>query len=302
MKTQLAFLVFVFCALQAHTQKDSSTKSPKARLFSIKAEFGVPPGIGAANASQEDYKKIVSDNDLLKADYSSYTKSPAGWFMSRGFYGMPGIKLYADLGGKKYKKEIYIGLNYSKELVSSLYFSRESIDTLGTYVHSSNNKVLYDVLTTYDNYQFSIQATRIMIPIGFNFTTNRDKVFWLSAGVELAPTFSGAYRFTTWHSTQQVEQLMEPGTKLQYNSGYRNFENSRGQQHTSQTAISGMGYGFIVSTPFSIYLHPFKKQRFLKHFHPGLSLTPYFGLAKHKYTPLSTGFGAAASLGLRYNW
>ncbi len=302
MKRIIAAFFLICCYVQCHTQTDTTHSKKKFNVFSVKAEFGVPPWLSPSYASQESYRKLTPGNELLSADYSSYKNSQAAWLMNNNINLMPGIKLYMDLGGKKHKRELYIGLTYSRELISGLYLYRESQDTIGTYVNLSTNKVLYDVLTTSDSYQFGIQANRWMIPIGFNFTTSREKFFWVSAGLELAPAISTNYRLVTWHSMSQNERLLEPGAQNNYNSGYTNYADAKYSQSSRSTAIKGTGFGLYVSTPLCVYIHPFKRVRFLKHFNPTASVTPYFGFAKHKYNSVNSGFGLMGSLGIRYNW
>lgn len=301
MKNILTPIILLLCIQSVSAQKDSSTKC-KARIFSIRAELGVPPWLNMQQASQSEYQKLVPNNPMLSADYSGFESSHGYWFMNSGFQGMPGIKVYADLGGKKYKKEIYLGLSISNEYVSGLSFNRESRDTIGVFTDPSNSKILYNVLSINEYYNFNIMASRWMIPVGFNFTSNKEKFFWISMGMELAPTISTGYKLISNYSKNSTEYLLEPGEELKYGNGYQKNDHNGYTGKHSRTSLSGFGYGLYVFAPVSVYLHPFKRTRILKHLNPMVSVSPYFGMAKHRYSKLMTGWGSTISAGLRYNW
>lgn len=301
MKNLLTLLILLLCIGYSQAQKDSSTKC-KARIFSIHAELGVPPWLNMQKASQSDYQRLVPNNEMLNADYNGFKSSPGYAFMNPGFQGMPVIKVYADLGGKKYKKEIYFGLGFSKEYVSGISFNRELQDTIGIFTDPVNNKTLYNVISINDYYNFNVVANRWIIPLGLNVTSNRDKFFWISMGLQLAPSLSTNYKFVSSYTQNTMEYLLEPGEELKYGNGFQKSNHIGYNGKQTSTSLSGLGFGLYVSAPVSVYLHPFKRVKVLKHLNPMISASPYFGLAKHKYSNVLTGFGAMMSVGLRYNW
>ncbi|MBL7930831.1 MAG: hypothetical protein JNL60_02960 [Bacteroidia bacterium] len=301
MKNLLTSLILFTCIAHSHAQKDSSAKC-KARIFSISAELGVPPWLSMQQVKQSDYQSLVPNNEMLNADYSGFKSSPGYAFMNPGFQGMPGIKVYADLGGKKYRKEIYFGLSFSKEYVSGISYNRESYDTIGVFIDPANNKTLYDIVSINDYYNFSIVSNRWMIPLGFNFTSNQDKFFWISLGLQIAPSISTNYKFVSGHTQNTIEYLLEPGEEVKYGNGYQKSNHIGFSAKQTSSSLSGLGFGLYVSAPVSVYMHPFKRAKFLKHLNPMISASPYFGLAKHKYSNMLSGFGTIVSAGLRYNW
>jgi hypothetical protein len=286
--------------LYANAQKDSSCKRP--RLFSVQVDLSVPPFLSGKSLSQDEYRKIAPGDEYLNKDFTGYSSS-GYYFFFRGFQGMPGIRVYADLGGKKWKKEVYFGLRYSKESVSGLNFSRDTDDTVGTYVDANTNKVLYQLRRTHENYNFGINAKRFLVPFGINFTTNKDRFFWFSMGLEVAPAISYNYEFVSWQQISYEEKIVEPGQGFNFGEGYTNYSSmNTGMGNLSTRKISGTTFGVYVSTPLAVYLHPFKRVRFLKNLHPMVSLSPTFGYANYKYAKQAMGFGVNAAAGLRVIW
>jgi hypothetical protein len=159
--------------LNAQTKTDSIKK---IRLSGVGLESQMIFQRGYINtASQEDFKKFVSNNKLLDKDLNGYT-SASGNGRSTDANGLISLRAFFELGqGKKFRREGFIGIRFGSNSVSSAFYSKTTRDTNAIYVNAANNDKLYSVTQYNDNYFYSISSKQIMVPIGINLTTNKNK-------------------------------------------------------------------------------------------------------------------------------
>ena len=81
-----------------------------------------------------------------------------------------------------------------------------------------------------------------------------------------------------------------------------NYFGSDYYSNQKSTKIKGTGYGLYASLPFTLYFHPFKRIKILKHLNALASLTPLYMYSYSNYFGSASGFNVSFATGIRYNW
>lgn len=300
MKKYSLFLVLIFFVSFIQAQRDSLKK---IRFSGIQFDIGPATYPEYRQQNIEDYKKVIKNDPYLNADLSSYTKQQ--WYMySTTFNGIASLKFYAEINdGKKLRKEFYIGLKYGEEGNAGINYYKQARDTVGVYTEASTGKKLYEISTKESNYNYGFKSEKLIVPLGFNFTTDKSKFFWISMGVELAPVINFGYVFTSARSDIYTNSIIKEGDTLNSRYNYTNNHFNRDQYTTeNRTKFKSVGYGLYASLPFTMYLHPFKKKAFLKHINLLASLSPLYMYSYNKNFGSASGFNMSLAVGIRYNW
>ncbi|PBQ32177.1 hypothetical protein CNR22_10470 [Sphingobacteriaceae bacterium] len=300
MKKYAIVLFALISVLSAKAQKDSLKK---IRFSGIQADIGTHYFPDYKQLSREDYQKFVKNNKLLYADVSGYKVQNGYYYTS--YEGLVGLRFYATIqDSRKLKKEVHMGLRYGQESNIGLSLNKSTHDTVAVYT-SGNNETYYKIRTTDNNYNFGISSQKLILPLGFNFTTNKDKHIWISYGVEVSPFINFKYQFQSYYSTSYIYTLVKQGDSLM---SPENLTTNNSRFNTSyyggseRTKLNGVGYGAYLSLPFAVYLHPFLKTRFLKHINLMASITPGLVYSYSKFYGSTTAGGANFAVGVRYNW
>ena len=279
MKKYAIVLFALISVLYSKAQKDSLKK---LRFSDIQLDIATHFFPDYKQLNQEDYKRLVKTNSLLNADVSGYTAGN-GYFYST-YYGLFGAKFFATLGNsKKFKKEIYIGLRYGQESNVGLMLNKSSYDTLSTYTNSSGENY-YKIGRNSYNYNFGISSQKLILPIGVNFTSDKQKHIWISYGAEVSPFINFNYVFKASYGNSYSDIFVREGDSLRSPNNLTNSKAPTGYfGRVERTNLSGVGYGAYLSLPFAIYLHPFLKTPFLKHINLMGSVSPGFVYAYSKF-------------------
>lgn len=300
MKKHAIVLFALLSVLSAKAQNDSLKK---IRFSGVQVDMGTHYFPDYKQLGQQDYKGFVKNNKLLYTDLSGY-KEQNGYYYS-SYEGLVGLRFFATVqDSKKLKKEIHIGLRYGQESNIGLLLNKASQDTVSEY-RSGNNETYYKIRTIDNNYNFGIISQKLILPLGINLTTNKDKRVWISYGVEVSPFINFRYQFQSYYGVaynytlvKQGDSLTDPGNLSSTNNGFREYYSGTAEN----TDLSGVGYGAYLSLPFSFYLHPFLKAPFLKHINLMGSITPGFVYSYSKFYGSTTAGGVNFAVGVRYNW
>lgn len=298
MKKYAIVFFALISVLSSKAQKDSLKK---IKFSAIQADVGTHFFPDYKQLSREEYKSFVKTNSLLNADVSNY-KTANGYLYS-AYEGLFGIKFYATIqDNKKFKKEVFIGLRYGQEGGVGLMLSKSTYDTLSLYSNSSG-ETYYKVRDNSYNYNYGITSQKLILPIGFNFTSNKEKRAWISYGVELSPYINFNYVFQASYGNNYSDLFVKQGDSLTSPDNLTNSNRFRTYSgRVERTNLSGVGYGAYLSLPFCFYMHPFLKTPFLKHINLMGSVSPGFVCSYSKFYGTSMAGGVNFSAGIRYNW
>lgn len=128
-------------------------------------------------------------------------------------------------------------------------------------------------------------------------SSKKDKFFWVSAGVEVAPAVSFAYRYHSYY-------FYKSSTYLTAN-GYRTYGataslSGKSTLRNSSQNLKGVGTDLYLSVPLALYIHPFKSIKHLKWVNLMASLNGIYIVSKNKYTGVTGTPQINAALGLRH--
>ena len=286
--------------LNAQTKTDSIKK---IRLSGIGLESQMIFQHGYINtANQADFKKFVSNNKLLDKDLNGYT-SASGNGRSIDANGLISLRAFLELGqGKKFRREGFIGIRFGSNSVSSAFYSKTTRDTNAIYVNTANNDKLYSVKQYNDNYFYSISSKQIMVPIGINLTTNKNKRFCFGAGLELSPGISYANMFSANHILNTSELLLNSSSTYDKYDSYSSNSYKNVEVVQTVNKIGGIGFVGYAAIPLTTNLRMSKNLTARRHFSASASLAPGFYYESNKFSSPQSNFVFNASLGLRYNW
>jgi hypothetical protein len=300
-KLQLQVLILASTlGLNAQTKTDS-IKKIRLSGVGLESQFIFQQGyINTAN--QEDFKKFVTNNKLLDKDLNGYT-SASGFGRSTDANGLICVRAFFELGqGKKLRREGFIGIRFGSNSVSSASYSKTTRDTIAVYVNTANNDKLYSVAQYNDNYFYSISSKQIMVPVGINLTTNKNKRFWFGAGVELSPGISYSNMFSANHNLSKTELLLNSSSTYDKYDSYSSTSYKNVQMDQTLNKISGIGFVGYAAIPLSTNLRLSKNINARRHFSASATLAPGIFYSNNKFTSAQSNFILNASLGLRYNW
>lgn len=283
-----------------HAQRDSLKK---IRLSGIQLDLGPALFAEFKQREQADYQRYVKNDPILNDDLSNYKRQPY-YFLFNSFDALVGGKTYMDINdGKKFRKELFIGLKYGQEYGSGAYYNGALYDTIGTYTDGASGNKVYELAKQEISYSFDTRAQKLILPFGINFTTDKKRVFWITAGIELAPALNFKYEFISRKQVSHYTVFVREGDTLNSNNNYTSSRiNANVRTESRKTQLGGIGYGFYASLPFSVYLHPFKRAAFLKHMNLLVSVAPTYMYSYSKYTGAYSGVTMSMACGLRYNW
>jgi hypothetical protein len=299
MKSAILVILNVCFAVSYIAQKDSSNK---LHFSGFQLEIGTNFYPEFNRQYQEDYQKFVKNDPNLQVNLSDYKNQNAAFY--RSFTGLLGLKFFAEIqDGKKLRKEIYVGIKYGQEFNTGAYYSKSTYDTVGIFIEPNTNRKLTKLRKYKSVYNYGIHSQKLIVPLGFNFSTNKEKFFWITYGIEIAPAINFGYQFTSNHQNFNEEIILEEGDTL--NSGY-NYGRSRflgeGKFDRRATKLKGLGYGCSAALPIALYFHPLKKINFVKHINLFASLTPAFLFTHTKYSGSAYAFNYMLATGIRVNW
>jgi len=197
---------------------------------------------------------------------------------------------------------MFIGLKYGQEANTGIYFNKLSYDTIATYVNPNGGDTYNETAKSENYYNFGINSDKLILPLGINFCTNKEKYVWITTGIEFAPVVNFNYRVISSYGNTNSIFFVKQGDGLDDRDYFSNTHTSSSNSGSvERSKLNGIGYGFSASLPFSIYLHPFKKAKFFKRLNAMACIRPTFVLSHGKYFGSATEFGVTVATGLRYN-
>jgi len=300
-KLQLQVLILA-CSFGLNAQiKTDSVKKIRLSGIGLESQFIFQQGY-INTASQEDFKKFVSNNKLLDKDLNGYTGA-SGFGRSIDANGLICARAFFELGqGKKFRREGFIGIRFGSNSVSSAAYSKTTRDTNAIYVNPANNDKLYSVTQYNDNYFYSITSKQIMVPVGINLTTNKNKRFWFGAGVELSPGISYSNMFSANHNLNKTELLLNSSSTYDKYDSYSSTSYKNVEMDQTINKVNGIGFVGYAAIPFTANLRMSKNINARRHFSACAALAPGLFYSNNKFTNAQSSLTFNASLGLRYNW
>lgn len=290
-------LLAIFFAFVADAQKDSLKK---IRFSAIQLDIGPSMYPEYRQQNQTDYRRFIKTDENLDAELSTY-KNQSGYYY--GIYnGIVGFKCYATINPyKKMGREVFAGLRYCQEFNTGAYYYKSKYDTISVFTNSMGRK-LYEVIINEGSYSYGIHSQKLIVPLGFNFTTDKTRLFWVTCGVELAPAINFNYVFRSTHSEHFEDVFVYEGDSIDNWHNYNNNSYKPGVWKTKATKLDGMSFGCSAALPFTVYLHPFKRTVFLRHLNALASITPVFFYTRSKFAGDAHMATISLATGIRYNW
>ncbi len=258
-------------------------------------------GSNSDAVSREKFKAFVHENELLNRDLSGYRTGlgePA-----QNINGYTSAKVYATVffGHHKSKKaEVFAGLRYGSTSLASAYYSKNNVDTTGIYVNQANGTKLIKADEYYSGYNYTIDASNILLPIGIRVSTNQKRRFWFSAGIELAPGILFNHALQASHVVTKSELILNENSALEQHNTYTRGRMSPVLVESSHKRLSGVGFNGYATAPLSASLRLSKRVKFLEHLNLTGTLAPGAYVNRSRYSA-STGLVLNTALGIRYN-
>jgi hypothetical protein len=299
MKKNVLIVVVSLLILQLSAQTDSL----KIVSFSgVQLDYGIVGGLDESLVSQQEYQKFVKTNSLLNKDLSLYTSNNYGYFYQQTFIGFISLRAFTDITtNKKIKKEVFVGLRYGQRGMSNLNYNTQRYDTIGVYIDPVSNDVVTKVLNSRSEYNFGINSNKLIIPLGINITTNKQRYLWLTAGIEIAPALSFGYVFIGSNTETSSIMYLFPGQVLNNKNSILNNVDYQSTRKTEFNKLKGIGLSGYLSVPLSVNLRLSKNINILKHLSASATIVPAFSYSKHKYTGTESYLTVNTNVGLRYN-
>lgn len=296
MKAIISSFLFFFC-LPSYAQKDSLRKF---KLTAIQLEHAIIGEGRIPLLNLNSIRNAVPASAIVTRDLSGFT-SGLGYGLVNPFVynNYIGFKLVTDLKTKrKNNPELFIGLRLGNKLFSTISFNKSSkTETYYNSTSSSETLVKYSYIDT--SYYFSISGRSLFIPFGLNFTSNKTKRFWLSAGLELAPQISFWHTFHEVVSTSTysiVTPISVPEKEI-----YKSRSNDGSSFIKSNTyRLGGMGFGFYLAIPLTVHVRLSKRIKILKNMSASASITPAYSYTYYKNSGTNDGFINFLFFGIRY--
>ncbi len=297
MKKYVLLLLTLFILTGLKAQNDSLKK---IRLSGFQLDIGPNVYTNFKQQYQGDYRQYIKNDENLNVDLTGY-KTQWGYFYN-SFNGIPGFKLYGEINNRKrIRLEIFAGLRYSQEYSNGTHYTKSKYDTLGIYTNTSGQRI-YQVLKNESSYNYEITSQKLIVPLGINFTTNKQRFFWITTGLEIAPAVNFNYVFQSTHSENYEEVFIHEGDSINSRYNYRQNLSGLGTWKNKRTKLDGTGFGFYAALPFTLYFHPFKRAAFLKHLNALASISPLFFYSHSKYSGDAHILTMSFTTGIRYNW
>jgi hypothetical protein len=291
------FILMIFSWTLTESQNDSI----KRRRYQIQADFSNDINFSNPNFNQHHFQKYAGNDPFLKKDLTGYTPDYYS-LMYQVMPGMFGLRLVRDLPGKGFNKEISIGLKYDQEILTWVNYTKNTYDTIAVFQSSQTSYNVYQVQYYQSQYEFSISANRLFLPISFCFTGNKNNIIWMAAGVELTPFIYFNPELRSINMEDSYDFMMREGDSLKYYWSHYNVHRSSGPlfNHNAQS-IKGSGGGFYLAFPLNFYFHPFRKALLFNRAHIFAGVYPLFAYAHSSFTGASTKLNLGLNTGLRIN-
>jgi hypothetical protein len=300
-KLQLQVIILASTlGLNAQTKSDS-LKNFRLSGISLETQF-TGKQVLASNAKQEDFQKFVKNDELLDKSLIGYD-SKYGYGHVYDVNGFFSLRAFFELGqGKRYRREGFIGIRAGSNEISKAAYNKTTYDTTGVYINAANNDKLYSVDQYNNTYIYQISSRQIFVPIGVNFTTNKNKRFWFGLGAELSPGISYANTFSAFNNLNKTELLLNASSSYDNYSSYSTGSYKNLEMKQSSVKVQGVGFVGYAAIPFTMNLRMSKSINSRKHLSASASIAPGFYYSNNKFVGSQSSIGLNASLGLRYNW
>jgi hypothetical protein len=288
-----SFIALLFLRGVALAQSDSSNFKFSGFQLDLFSSFYLPLN----STDQASLQKYVPEDPMLYNDLKEYKPSNATFISGSFFDGMAGGRVFFSKKNRP-RSEFFVGARIGEYLATGVNYSKaDPEDTLTEYIDPQFGTKKYVIRTYSSDYYFTIKGSRLYVPVGFNFTTNRKKLFWFSAGAELTPFLLFGHIFTSHYSTFVTEHIVEEGKRPQ---GFGTY--MAGIGNTNLQRIKGIGFGFYFGIPLAVYIHPFRKEtNGLQKLNLFISVMPLFAYSSNKYTDAVNSGGISVGTGIRIN-
>jgi hypothetical protein len=292
MKYVLAICLF---SISLSAQKDSS----RLILSGIQADINSGFYTTTNETDQQHFQAFVKSDPNLYANLNGYQKENSYFISGTFFEQIAGGKCFFQLKkSNKFRSEFFIGLRFTQHVVNAVSYSNATIDTVGKFNDPQTGATKYIIKENSSNYYFLIRGNTLYLPLGMNFTTNSNKFFWFSAGIELAPSVLFNHTFVSDHDITVRQSIVAAGQSPDsFGSDIESFSRSANTQKTR-----GLGTGIYLGVPLSFYIHPMRKEtNGLQGINLFVTLMPLATYSTTSFSSWARGFTGNVGAGVRYN-
>ena len=246
--------------------------------------------------SHEDFEKFVKNDGLLNR--TATQKNTLGYsFSNHNFFpGLFSARAFFDVKpAKGFKRQAFVGISLGRIQQLELSYLNSVYDTTGITYGIDNYTVNVDAYQS--AYSYEISSTKILVPLGLNFITSRQKVFWFSAGVELCPGITAFNRYTSQYAKSKSQYVLDAFSSYNKVSSYsRSFGSERLESSQTNKRLGGIGFTGYATIPFTMNVNVFKKIGLFA------TLAPGYYFTADKFNGSHSFFFVNACAGLRYNF
>jgi hypothetical protein len=167
-----------------------------------------------------------------------------------------GIRLFSAVKDKN--TEAYAGMRIGKRRENSLSFLEQITDTVSSGTNQSGEFVFTAQDYTIAHY-FQVTSTVLQFPVGIQYTGNRARMLWFSAGAEICPGITVDYKYKAYFSKgySTNEYRIDPNTGIK-NATSRSAGTTLGS-FSSGRKLRGVGFAGYISLPLVINFRPLKQ-------------------------------------------
>ncbi len=294
-------VIFLSAAVVSNLFSQTDSLNKKVLKFNgVSLELGglmTPYGGGDVTS----YKTIFPNDALLSSNFTNHAYSE-GYNFPQGYSNFLSVcaKSFFSFSKKsKISKEIFIGLRYQKTIHSGFSYINNSPKVTQNYINTTSQDTVFRVIENENITSFGVVGKQLFLPIGFNITTKKERRFWLTAGLCLAPgiNFNTLYKSTAYNTNFDyiTKKISDRNTFEKYSGSTQNTF-ATFEQRVSPS------FAFYSSLPLTVNIRASKKIKLLKNTNLFVCTEPVYYYSKIKNITTNSGFTWANSFGIRANW
>jgi hypothetical protein len=254
-------------------------------------------------ADSQIFQKHVSDELLNSSFHDSVTGIGQAVSMHPTYYSMPftlGFRLTGDRPIKDQKTiEVHAGLRFGGDRALTRSQLRMYNDTLSATFDQNTQATVYEINRHKMSYFFVIESKKVLVPFGVSLFSNRNKLVFFSAGVEISPGLNFAYTYYGYYDhyysqiTRRSDESPPPLSEGPYS--HHQLESA-----SSRRPVRGIGFTGYAAFPVSINIRFSEKNTMFRKFALSLSLAPGFHFRSNKFHANVGGRLLNINAGFRY--
>lgn len=282
------------------TSQTDSLKTFRFSALSVEMQLHVR-GQFSNTAMHEDFQRFVKNDDLLNRTTAQKNNTGYGLSTYDFWPGLFSTRAFFDLApAKGFNRQAFIGISFGRVQQLELSYLNRVYDTTDITYGINNYTVNVDVYQS--AYSYEISSAKILVPLGLNFITNKQKTFWFSAGIELCPgiTFMNVYT-SNYEKTRSQYVLDAFSSYSKINSYSRSFDRDVIESGHTRKMIKGAGFNGYAALPLTMNINLPKKAGFLKKFGVFATLAPGIYFTANKFNGSQAFFFVNTCAGLRYS-